>query len=212
MDLDQLIKDISAADVDVKTFTSHIIQDAPTREAVVRLVLTHPHIMVYYHCYYILDQATLERPDLFYPYWDDLVPLLEHKNSYHRDIGMTLLANLTRVDEQSRFELFFDRYFAHLHDAKFMTAVNCVQNSQKIVRYKPHLMDRILPLLLNMDTLTDYPKKQKELMKSFILPIFDELFDSLNNDKAVLEFIKACAASSSPKTKKMAAALLNKYR
>jgi len=133
MELAHLIKDISSADIDVKKFTSIVIEDAPTREAVVMLVLTHPHIMVYYHCYYILDQATLIRPELFYTYWDDFVPLLDHKNSYHRDIGMTLLANLTRVDEQCKFEFIFDPYFAHLHDAKFMTAVNCVQNSQKIM-------------------------------------------------------------------------------
>jgi len=210
MDLDQLITDISAADVDVKKFTSRVIEDTTTREEVVHLVLTHPHIMVYYHCYYILDQTTLERPDLLYHHWDTLVPLLEHKNSYHRDIGMTLLANLTRVDEQSRFELIFDRFFAHLYDAKFMTAVNCIQNSQKIMRYKPHLVSRILPLLLNTDDLTDYPLKQKELMKAYILPIMEENFDSQGKAKGVLEFISSCTTSTSPKTRNTSRNMLKK--
>jgi hypothetical protein len=210
MDINQLINEISTVDVDVKKFVSMVIEDMPTREDVVRLVLTHPHIMIYYHCYYILDQASFERPDLFYNYWDDFAQLLDHKNSYHRDIGMTLLANLTQVDDQSRFEAIFDRFFAHLHDAKFLTAVNCVQNSQKVMRYKPDLMDRILPLLLNTDNLTDYPLKQKELMKSFILPIIDEHFDRLNKTKGVLEFIRSCTTSTSPKTKKMASAMLKK--
>lgn len=211
MDVDQLIKDISAADVDVKKFTSLVIENATTREDVVRLVLTDPHIMVYYHCYYILDQATLDRPDHFYHHWDDFTQLLDHKNSYHRDIGMTLLANLTQVDSQSRFELIFDLFFSHLHDAKFLTAVNCVQNSQKIIRYKPNLIVGILPLLLNTDNLTDYPPKQKELLKSFILPIIDENFDNLLNNEAVLEFISSCTRSTSPKTKNIARNLLKKH-
>lgn len=210
MDINKLIDDISAADVDVKKFTSLVIEDFQAREEVVRLVLTHPHIMVYYHCYYILDQATLERPDLFYTYWDDLVQLLEHRNSYHRDISLTLLANLTAVDKQSRFEAIFDRYFAHLHDVKFMTAVNCVQNSQKIMRFKPDLVSRIVPLLLEMDTLTVYPLRQKELMKSFILPILDENFDILSAAKGVLEFMSSCTTSTSPKTKNAASNLLKK--
>ena len=210
MDINKLIDDISAADVDVKKFTSLVIEDVQAREEVVRLVLNHPHIMVYYHCYYILDQATLERPDLFYTYWDDFVPLLEHRNSYHRDISLTLLANLTRVDEQSRFELIFDRYFAHLHDVKFMTAVNCVQNSQKIMRFKPDLVSHIVPLLLDTDTLTVYPLRQKELMKSFILPILDENFDILSAAKGVLEFMSSCTTSTSPKTKTAASNLLKK--
>ncbi|MBA4385960.1 MAG: hypothetical protein C0410_14570 [Anaerolinea sp.] len=161
MDINQLIKKISAVDIDVKKFTSMVIEDPPTREAVVNLVLTHPHIMVYYHCYYILDQATLEKPNLFYHHWDDFVQLLDHRNSYHRDIGMTLLSNLTQVDSQSRFEFLFDRFFAHLHDAKFLTAINCVQNSQKVMRYKPYLVVRILPLLLNTDSSPIIPSNKK---------------------------------------------------
>ena len=212
MDIEKLINEISDTDVDVKKFASMVIEDAPTREDVVHLVMTHPHIMVYYHCYYILDQATLERPNLFYHHWDDFVQLLEHKNSYHRDIGMTLLANLTQVDSQSRFKAIFDQFFAHLHDAKFMTAVNCIQNSQKVMRYKPHLVSRILPLLINTDNITVYPLKQKELMKAYILPILEENFDTLKDEKGILEFIRSCTKSTSPKTKTIANHMVKKYR
>ena len=211
MDQEKLIKDISAVDMDVNKYCSLIIADALIRDDVVRLVLTHPHIMVYYHCYYILDQATLKKPDLFYIYWDDFAQLLDHKNSYHRDIGMTLLANLTQVDEQSRFELLFDRFFAQLHDNKFLTAINCVQNSQKVLYSKPHLADRILPMLLNTDILTEYPLKQKELMKSYILAILDASFESLGKSKGVLEFISSCTTSISPKTKAAAKKMQKKF-
>jgi hypothetical protein len=212
MTIDQLIKDISAADVDVKKFASATIEDASIREAIIHLLLTHPNIMVYYHCYTILDQATLERPDLFYSHWDDFVPLLDHKNSYHRDIGMTLLANLTKVDTQSRFELIFDRYFAHLNDPKFMTAVNCLQNSQKIVRFKPNLADRILLLFLRSDAFTTYPIKQKELIKSYILTFFDANSEIFGNPPEVLEFIHSCTMSISPKTRSLAKHLAKKLK
>jgi hypothetical protein len=211
MDTEQLIKEISAVDVDIKKFTQLAIEDDAIREEIVRLILTHPHIMVYYHCYYILDAASLEKPDLFYDHWDDFAALLEHKNSYHRDIGMTLIANLTQVDRQNKFEKNFEYYFSHLHDVKFLTSICCVQNSFKILKFKPQYTNRILPLLLSTDTITSYPLKQKELMKGYILPILDERFDSLAKEKGVLEFIRSCTNSASPKTRSIARGMVKKY-
>jgi hypothetical protein len=49
--------------------------------------------MVYYHCYYVVEKASQKRPELFYPYWDDIAALLVHKNSYHRDFALDILGN-----------------------------------------------------------------------------------------------------------------------
>lgn len=211
VETEQLIQQISAENIDVKKFSQLINVNLAVREEIIRLILTHPHIMVYYHCYYILDAASLERPDLFYSHWDDFADLLEHKNSYHRDIGMTILANLTQVDEQDRFAKLFDRYFSHLHDAKFLTAINCVQNGQKIMGFNPRYIEKVLPLLLSTDSLTHYPVKQKELMKAYILSILDERYASLGKAKGVTDYIISCINSCSPKTKAAARKMVKKY-
>lgn len=211
MDLQQLAGEISVMHVDVGKYSQLVIKDAQCREQVVTLILTHPHIMVYYNCYYVLDEATSIHPELFISHWDDFAALLEHKNSYHRDIGMTLIANLTRFDEQNRFETLFDRYFAHLQDQKFMTAVHCIQNSQKIMRYKPDLIPHILPLLISTDRNGNYPVKQQELMKGFVLEVLEDNFAVYANEKGVINFIVQCAKSLSPKTRTLARNMIRKY-
>ena len=67
MDTAELLQAIAAKDVDVDRFVRLAICDAQIRDVIVHQMVTHPHILVYYHCYYIVDKASQERPDLFYP-------------------------------------------------------------------------------------------------------------------------------------------------
>ncbi len=211
MQIDELIQAISVKDVDVGRFVQMAIHEENTRSAIVHLLTTHPHILVYYHCYYVVSQASQERPELFYPYWDGIAPLLQHKNSYHRDIALTLLANLTHVDREDRFAAIYHDYFEHLHDERFMTAQCCIQNSRKIVRHKPGLRERIIALLLDIDRQCAYPPRQKALLKADILDILDEFYAETANRQALAEFIQEAAHSISPKTKRKARALAGKY-
>lgn len=211
MDIQQLAGEISVMHVDVQKYSRLVIEDAQLREQVVGLILTHPHIMVYYNCFYILDVASAKHPELFMAHWDDFTALLDHKNSYHRDIGLTLIANLTRVDEQNRFDVLFDRYFSHLRDQKFMTSVHCIKNSQKIMRHKPQLIPRIVPLLISTDLNVNYPVKQKELMKGFVLEVLEDNFAAFEHEKGVTDFIGQCAKSLSPKTRTLARNMTRKY-
>lgn len=119
------------------------------RDFIIDQMLNNPKIMVYYHSYYILSHASEINPEQFYEYWDDFVSLLDHKNSYHRDCGLTLIANLTEVDIENRFLSIFDDYFKHINDAKFMAADCCVGNTVRILANKEELRDNIIKILLN---------------------------------------------------------------
>ncbi|ULQ58787.1 hypothetical protein K7I13_09530 [Brucepastera parasyntrophica] len=89
-----LAEQISGTDADIAYFADLVLQNAGIRDAIVHLTVTHPHINVYYHGYYILDKAIAQKPELFYGYWDLFADLLNHRNSYHRDIGMELIGNI----------------------------------------------------------------------------------------------------------------------
>ncbi len=73
--------------------------------------------MVYYHCYYVISKASEEKPELFYDYWNEFVLLLDHQNSYHRDIGLTIIANLTKIDTDDKFSVIYEKYIEHFNDA-----------------------------------------------------------------------------------------------
>jgi hypothetical protein len=205
------IQAISAKDVDLDKFVQISFTDDEARAEIVHQMLTHPHIGVYYPCYTVVSKASQASPELFYPYWGDMVPLLQHKNSYHRDMALTILANLTQADRENLFPLIFHDYFVHVDDPKFMTGKCCVQNSIKIIRSKPELKDQILALLIDVEHHCAYPAKQKELLKSDVLEILDEVYAEVSDKPGVDGFIRTCAASISPKTRYKAKKLAGEF-
>jgi hypothetical protein len=211
MNTSELIQEISVKDVDVNKFVQLVIRGGCTRDEVIKQLLTNPDIMVYYHCYYVVDKASQVRPELFYPYWPELVPLLKHKNSYHRDIALTIIANLTRVDQDNLFSMIYHDYFEHINDIKFMTGQCCVRNSIKILRNEPELRNQIIGLLLNVNNQCTYTEKQKELMKSDVLEILDEVYEQAIDKEGVDSFIRASVNSISPKTRRRAKELVQKH-
>ena len=211
MNTTELIQKISVNDVDVDKFVQLAILEEHTRDEIVKQLLTHPDIMVYYHCYYVVSKASQERPELFYEYWDEIAALLQHKNSYHRDIALTIIANLTLVDHKDLFSKIFDDYFEHINDKKFMTGKCCVQNSIKILKAKHALKNQIIDLLLDVDAQCTYTEKQKELLKYDVLEILDEVYEELIDKKYANKFIKAGVTSISPKTRRKAKELVGKY-
>jgi hypothetical protein len=211
MNATELTQEISVKDVNVDKFVQLAISDDHTRGEIMNQLMTNPDIMVYYHCYYVVSKASAERPELFYQYWPEITSLLKHKNSYHRDIALTIIANLTQVDRDNLFSKIYPDYFEHINDSKFMTGQCCIRNSIKIIKHKPELQNKIVSLLLDVDNQCTYPEKQKELLKSDILEILDDVYEKVSDIKGVNEFIKDGISSISPKTKHKAQQLAEKY-
>ncbi len=110
-DQNNLLLQISDKNVDVEKFAEIVIKEEPIRQEIINQMLNNTNILAYYHSYNILAKASELNPELFYKYWDDFASLLNHKNSYHRDFGLTLTANLTKVDSENKFSSVFDDYF-----------------------------------------------------------------------------------------------------
>jgi hypothetical protein len=202
---------IAEKDFDLDSFVALAIQDEIARGDILRLMLTHEDVMVYYHAFYVLDKLTQSYPQLLYSVWSEVVPLLKHPNSYHRNFGLVLLANLTQVDRKNRFVAVFTDYFALLNDPKFMTASCCVCNSAKIMRHQPQYRPAIIALLLDLNLLCDYPDKQKALLMADVLQILDGIYLELPDHFEVDQFILALVDSISPKTRKFAKRMARRY-
>lgn len=212
MDHNDLISEISDKNVDVDKFAEIVIQEESIRQELIDQMLNNKHIMIYYHSYNILAKASELKPELFYRYWDDFASLLNHENSYHRDFGLTLTANLTKVDTENKFSSVFEDYFKCINDAKFMTARHCIQNISSILANKIELEEDIINKLLDIDNLCHFPTKQKALLKSDVIEIFDKYYTHIINKNMINEFVKAEISSISPKTKKKARELILKYQ
>lgn len=206
-----MLAEIAQKDFDVEKFVHLAIGDDSARNEIVHQMINNPGIMVYYHCYYVISKASKEKPALFYSFWEDITPLLHHKNSYHRDFALDILGNLTKVDDDDRFADVEDDYFDLVNDEKFMTGNNCIKNLGKIYRNKPDLRKKIVTLLLNIDDHSDYTHKQIAVMKFDVLEIMEEFYASVQHPKEIDDFIRNQVKSISPKTRKKAKELVKKF-
>ena len=208
----ELIQKISEKNFDMDAFVQLTFDDGNARNEIVQNMLTNPSIMVYYHCFYVIDAASQKRPDLFYPYWNEIVQLLHHKNSYHRDFALEIIGNLTKIDQENRFSDIEEEYFGLINDEKFMTGNRCVRNFLKIFKYKADQRARIVETLLNIDQRCNYTEKQKGVLKSDVLEILDEIYTEVSEQDKINALIRAEVNCISPKTRKKAKELIKKYK
>ena len=173
MNIRNIAREISMRDYDLDKSVRAVILTEGFRDEIVKLMISDADIMVYYHCFEVVSQASQEHPELFYKYWHDIVPLLSHKNSYHRDFALTILANLTAADHGLLFSELYIDYFAHIHDQKFMTARCCIQNAAKVIANTPALLEEITTLLIDLDSHCTYTAKQRALLKYDVLLILE---------------------------------------
>lgn len=206
-----IISKIADKNVNVDKFAQMIIDNTELRDKIINLMLDNPKIMIYYHSYYIIGKASEIRPELFYNYWDDFASLLNHENSYHRDFGLTLIANLTEVDKKDKFASIFEDYFKCIDDPKFMTSRHCIQNTSRILINKEELKEDIINILLDIDNLCNFTVKQKALLKSDIITVFDQIYAETEDKQKINQFIRDQLNNISPKTKKYAKEFILKY-
>lgn len=211
MNTAEVIARIAENDFDVDEFVQVAIDDENVRSEIVHQMLTNSAIMVYYHCYYVVEKASRQCPEMFYPYWGEIAKLLHHENSYHRDFAAEIIGNLTKVDKENRFAEIEDDYYTLINDEKFMTGNCCVKNLNKIYQHKPEQRKRIIETLLDIDNRCDYTEKQKGVLKADVLEIFDEVYAEIPERDEIIRFIKAQVSSISPKTRKKAKELIQKY-
>ena len=157
----------------------------------------------------IVFALSQRHPTILYPHWDFFVNLLKDANNYRQFIAIRILAQLTQVDTNNKFEEIFETYYGILEGEKTMTASHLVGNSGIIARAKPSLEPEITNKLLSIDTL--HQGKQKELIKGYALEAFTDYFQDASNKPAILTFARNLVKSSSPKTAKKAKDFLQQW-
>jgi hypothetical protein len=149
--------------------------------------------------------------DLLYPQWDFFFHLLDSRNAFQRSGGLWLIASLTAVDSEGRFEAMFERFFQLLNDEKVMVVRYTVQSTARVAKFKPHLQDRITALLLNIEQI--YPDPDRiDLVKADVLETFASYAAASPQRAVMLKFAEGCKASStSPKARQAAAKFLKTF-
>lgn len=194
-------------DANLDEITQNSLKSKALFEEIMSGVLSKDDI-IRYNCYQILLHLSEEKPDFLYRHWNYFHKMLKSNNNYHQNIAINILANLSKVDGENKFDKTFQEYYGILAGERAMTASHVALNSSTIYIHKPELRNQILDQLLNVDEI--HQGKQKELIKSYAIESLLKIYPYSEDKKRIDTFVKSQLESSSPKTRNMAACFLER--
>jgi hypothetical protein len=177
--------------------------------------VSSPKAAIRYGCAKVLMDLSEEHPERLYPYMDSFFHLLDSKYRILVWNAMAIIANLTRVDTDKKFEAIFDKYYSFLNDAYMVTVANVVGHSGKIALAKPHLVEKIANELLKVETITLTPHLTEECKRVIIektIESFDMFFDKVTQNEKVLSFAQRHVNDSRKTLKATAKNFLEKWK
>lgn len=189
-DENKYLQIVSKTKADITPFFDLAVCQEDFRDVLVKHLMDNDSINIYYHSYLILNKATKSEPSLFYCYWDKFSLLLQYDNSYHRNYGMDLIANLIAVDKDNNFDLIIDDYYKQLYDEKVSTKKYCIGNSERIIKYKPHQAKIIIAKIIDSLRLNDNSDRHQNFLISEFLKLLTSIDNKLLDLIAVNEFLK----------------------
>jgi len=203
-----MISDLQKKNINPKAYADKIIKKPDLIKQYLEGLLSKNETYRY-NCFKIIYNVSEKKPDILYPYWDFFENHLRSKNNYHKMSAVLIIANLSSIDNEKKFERLFNEFYGYLKSEKTITSIYIVKSSGKIACSKPHLIKKITKILLNIEKI--HPGKQIELVKSAAIESFSDYFEYIENKKAIIDFVKKQTNSVSPKTRKIAKDFLKKY-
>ncbi len=152
-----------------------------------------------YGCGKVLMDLSEKYPKKLYPYMEFFIGLLDSKYRILKWNAMAIIANLTIVDEDRKFDAIFDKYYSYLSDEYMVTVANVVGNSAKIALAKPYLAQRITIQLLKVKDIKVTPHLTKEcklVITEQTIKTFDAFFGHIEDKEQVIAFAKKQLDSS----------------
>ena len=164
---------------------------------------------VRYGSFKALNALSEKHPERLYDKWDFFADLLGNPNTHQKYIAIYIIANLTKVDSEKKFEKLFNTYCGLLGDKSVIPPAHVALNSGKIALAKPKLQAEITNRLLDIDAVV---QRHKDLVKASAIEAFDAYFEMSKDQDRITTFVKAQLDSRSPKTRKTAKTFLKKWK
>ena len=163
------------------------------------------------HAFQTVLKITDSSVDWVYEVWDHLLEKLDDENSYQRSIGILLLCNLAKSDQEDRLRSVLDRLLIHTRDEKFITSRQCIQNIWKAAATTRANREKVLKHL-EKRYLESTDEKHSNLFRQDIIQSM-VLLSKHEKDGALLSKAQVLIAKESdPKYRKQYESILNKMK
>ena len=168
-----------------------------------------------YGCAKVLMDLSEEYPEKLHPHIDSFIDLLDSKYRILTWNAIAILANLTKVDTDKKFDAIFDKFYSFLNDEYMVTVANVVGHSGKIALAKPHLINKITNELLKVENISTTPhltEECKRVIAEKAIKSFSLFFDKIEHKEKVISFVERHLDSPRKTLKKEAEVFLKKWR
>ena len=135
--------------------------------------LTEKEGSVRYNAFLILQELSRQSP-IVYGYWDELEKKLQSPNSYQRNIGLGLISENVRWDNEDKFDKTFDRYILHCTDEKFITSRQAIQGLNNVT-HSMGKYDKRIQQALNRLSFKKYNIGQQKLLRKDVSDVLDAI-------------------------------------
>jgi hypothetical protein len=166
-----------------------------------------------YGCAKVLMDLSEKHPEKLYPHIDYFIELLDSKYRILTWNAIAIIANLTKVDGDLKFDAILDKYYSFLNDEYMVTVANVVGNSAKIALAKPYLVQRITTELLKVENIKLTPHltaECKRVIMEHTLKSLDAFFEKIEAKEQVVSFAKKQLDSTRTSLRKEAQSFLEK--
>ena len=204
-----MLPDINKKSVSVESIAKKVVNDKKLLDDLLEYTSSDKAV-IKYKSLKVLTLLSEQQSELLYPEWDFFVKLLDNENTFLRTIGATIIANLTRIDTENKFESIFNKYYNLLEDKSMINAANIAGRSGIIAKSKPHLQSKITNKLLDIDK-TQHSSECKNIIKGKAILSFNEYIGEFKDKEKIIQFIKKELKNTRPATKKKAEKLLKKW-
>jgi hypothetical protein len=169
---------------------------------------------VRYGCAKVLMDLSEENPKKLYPYMDLFIELLGSKYRILSWNALAIIANLTEVDDDKKFDAIFDKYYSFLNSGYMVTVANVVGNSSKIAEAKPYLIPKVTDELLKVENISTTPHLTEEcrrvIAQKTILTL-SSFFDKIEYKDRVTSFVKTKLDSPRKSLRRAAKKFIEKW-
>jgi hypothetical protein len=163
-----------------------------------------------YNSFRIVHLISESHPQKLYDHWDFFVQLLKSKNTFHKHDAIHILANLTQIDKENKFDAIFHLFYDLLNHRSVVVVCHLILVSGKIALFKPQYRQQIVNYLLDLDNIA--PQIQHlGLMSAYAIEALKDCYPELENKSQVQKFMEKQLKSDSPKARKLAKAFLSEF-
>jgi hypothetical protein len=198
-----------------ETKDEELIEEAIRNKELLHVLLhgiSSPKSRIKFRSAKILRTVSERNPRILYSNWKFFAKLLDSENNILKWNAIDIIANLTQVDSDGRFNGLFKKFYGYLYEGNLITAGHVVDNSGTIALAKPELQDKITTELLKVEEVPLPTEECRNILIGKTIQAFGVYYDRTKDKDEIVSFVKKQLSNTRKATRTKAEKFLRKSK